>query len=76
MSSSSNPPAWLAPLSWLPVVAYFLIRYVIVGRENMTSQQSYLLIGFVIMAELALWQYRKQFRTPQNENHDGTDQNR
>jgi len=76
MSSPSNPPAWLGPLSWLPVAAYFLIRYVIIGRENMTNQQSYLLIGFVIMAEIALWQYRKQFRTPQNENEDGTDPNR
>lgn len=73
MTSTPTPPPWLGPLSWLPVAAYFLIKYAIVGSENMTSQQSYLLIGFVITAEIGLWQYRKKFRAPKNSDEHGTD---
>jgi len=57
----------------VPIACYFLVKYVVIGRDNITSQQTYLLIGFVVLAEIALWQYRKKFRKPQNENRDGTD---
>ncbi len=69
----SVAPPWLGLLSWVPVLAYFLIKYVVIGREQITSRQSWLLIGAVIMAEIALWQYRKQFRRPQETDSDGAD---
>lgn len=72
MSDHPTPPSWLGIASWLPVAAYFFIKYVVVGRDNMTSKQSYMLIGFVILAEIALWQYRKQFRPKKTDEH-GTD---
>jgi hypothetical protein len=59
-------------IGWLPVGIYFLVKYVVIGRENMTSQQSWLLIGAVILAEVALWQYRRQFRKKKNPEEDGT----
>jgi|GEM_PF-3104686 len=73
MNSSPTPPPWLGPVRWVPIACYFLVKYVVIGRDNITSQQTYLLIGFVVLAEIALWQYRKKFRKPQNENRDGTD---
>ena len=48
-----------------------MVKYVIIGRENMTSQQSWLLIGAVILAEVALWQYRRQFREKKNPEENG-----
>jgi len=72
MSDHPTPPPWLSVVGWLPVAAYFIIKYMIVGRENMTAKQSYLLIGFVILAEIALWQYRKKFR-PKKTDENGID---
>lgn len=71
---TKTPPAWLGVVSWLPVVLYFVFKYVVIGREAITTRQHYLLIGFVILAEIALWQYRRTFRNtePTNEDH-GTD---
>jgi len=65
------PPPWLGLIGWLPVAVYFLVKYVIVGSENMTSRQSWLLIGAVILAEVALWQYRRQFREKKNPEENG-----
>ncbi|MEL7159584.1 MAG: hypothetical protein AAFN92_02405 [Bacteroidota bacterium] len=72
---SPQPPPWLGLLSWLPVITYFVVKYAIIGREQITSRQSWLLIAAVILAEIALWQYRKQFRKPppENEHPHGTD---
>jgi hypothetical protein len=72
MSDTPTPPPWLSIVGWVPVAAYFLIKYAIIGSDNMTSKQSYLLIGFVILAEVALWQYRKQFR-PKKTDENGID---
>lgn len=67
---SPGPPPWLGLLSWVPIVTYFVVKYAVIGRERITSRQSWLLIGAVILAEIALWQYRKQFRKPSHENKD------
>lgn len=72
MSDTPTPPPWLAIAGWAPVVIYFLVKYVIIGRENMSTKQSYLLIGFVILAEIAFWQYRKKFR-PKKTDENGID---
>ncbi|TXF86018.1 hypothetical protein FUA23_19985 [Neolewinella aurantiaca] len=72
MSDHPTPPAWLGFASWIPVLVYFAVKYLIIGSENVTRNQTYLLIGFVILAEVALWQYRKSFRPKQTDNH-GTD---
>jgi hypothetical protein len=72
MSDHPTPPAWLGIASWFPVIAYFAVKYLIIGPENVTTKQTYLLIGFVILAEIALWQYRKSFR-PKNTDDHGID---
>ncbi len=69
MSDTPTPPPWLAAAGWFPIAAYLVIKYMIIGRENVTAKQSYLLIGFVILAEIALWQYRKQFRPKKTDEH-------
>ena len=69
----SQPPSWLKYASWMPVLAYFAIKYVLFKGE-MTGQQQVLLFGAVILAEVALWQYRKQFRQTRNSDTDGSDQ--
>lgn len=70
----SSPPPWLGLVSWLPVLIYFFVKYAIIGREQITSKQNWMLIGAVILAEVALWQYRKQFRQPPSPpTQDGTD---
>ncbi|MBC6993089.1 hypothetical protein QWY85_14665 [Neolewinella lacunae] len=73
-SSHSSPPPWLGLLNWVPVLAYFLIKYLVIGRDQITRQQNWMLIGAVILAEIALWQYRKQFRKPQPPADNGTPQ--
>ncbi len=71
-SPHSSPPPWLGLLSWVPVLAYFLIKYLVIGRDQITRQQNWMLIGAVILAEIALWQYRKQFRKTQPPTDNGT----
>jgi len=69
MNDNPSPPPWLGVIRWLPVAMYFIVKYAIIGREQITSRQTWLLIGAVIMAEIALWQYRKQFRRPPSEDN-------
>jgi hypothetical protein len=54
------------------VLAYFAIKYLLFKGE-MTGRQQMLLFGAVILAEVALWQYRKQFRSTHNSDNNGTD---
>ena len=63
-ASPPTPPPWLGLLSWLPIIVYFTLKYAVIGVDNITSRQNWLLIGAVIFAEIALWQYRKRFRRP------------
>lgn len=69
-----TPPVWLPYLRWAPVAIYFLVKYGLIGAGNITGKQSGLLIGFVILAEIAMWQYRKRFRPAKTQESDGTDQ--
>ena len=68
-----RPPAWLLFAGWAPVAIYFFVKYVVIGYDRITSRQSWLLIGAVILAEVALWQYRKRTFPTQPDNDDGTD---
>jgi hypothetical protein len=70
--SPKQPPPWLGIVGWLPIVAYFVVKYLIVGSEAMTGRQNLMLLGAVILAEIALWQYRRQFRPRKNEENNGT----
>lgn len=72
MSPKQAPP-WLGLVGWLPIIVYFLIKYVVVGSDVMTGRQNLMLLGAVVLAELALWQYRKQFRPEKNQEDNGTD---
>ncbi|OAV42738.1 hypothetical protein [Lewinella sp. 4G2] len=68
-----SPPSWLPYVSWVPVLLYFAVKYFVIGQENMTGRQHLYLIGAVILAEIALWKYRKQFTRPTNNDEHGTD---
>ncbi len=70
--TSNQPPPWLKYTGWAPVLAYFAIKYLLFKGE-MTGRQQMLLFGAVILAEVALWQYRKQFRSTHNSDNNGTD---
>ena len=67
MEDQRTPPAWLSFASWVPIIAYLAVKYLIIGAKNVTTKQTYLLIGFVILAEIAIWQYRKSFRPKKND---------
>ena len=60
-------------MTWVPLLLYFLVKYVLIGRENITTRQSFLLLGFVVLAEIALWQYRRRFARADKTPTDGTD---
>ena len=66
-------PAWLLFAGWAPVAIYFFVKYALIGHERITTRQSLLLIGAVILAEVALWQYRKRTFPTQTHDDDGTD---
>ena len=69
-----TPPPWLPYLSWLPVVIYFGVKYYVIGADQLTGRQNLYLIGAFILAEVALWQYRRQFNKKANNEEDhGTD---
>lgn len=70
--TSSQPPSWLKYASWIPVLAYFAIKYLLF-KGDMAGRQQMLLFGAVILAEVALWQYKKQFRQTRNSDNDGSD---
>lgn len=59
-------PKWISYLSYLPVLLYFVVKYLVIGSENITSKQSWMLIGAVVLAEIALWQYRRSFTRTEN----------
>ena len=64
-----------AALRWLPVLIYFVVKYLVLGNE-VTRNQWIGLIAFVVLAELALWTYQRQqlrHRNPQPTDSDGTD---
>lgn len=71
-----TPPSWLNLVAWAPVLIYFGVKYLVIGYENITTRQSFLLLGAVILAEVALWQYRKSFRGDKKPEGDGTNQER
>ncbi|THH40252.1 hypothetical protein [Neolewinella litorea] len=48
-----------AALAWVPVLVYFVVKYLVFGNE-MSQQQWVALIVAVILAEVALWQYRRR----------------
>ena len=48
-----------AALAWVPVLVYFVTKYLIFGNE-MSRNQWLLLIAAVVLAEVALWRYRRQ----------------
>ena len=59
-----------AALAWVPVLVYMVVKYVVYGNE-MPRNQWFILIAAVILAEVALWLYRRADlrKTPA----DGTD---
>ncbi|NJB87633.1 NADH:ubiquinone oxidoreductase subunit 2 (subunit N) [Lewinella marina] len=59
-----------AALAWVPILVYFVVKYLVFGNE-MPQNQWIALIVAVILAEVALWQYRR--RDLQNPPSDGTD---
>lgn len=59
-----------AALAWVPIVVYFVTKYLIFGNE-MPRNQWFALIAAVLLAELALWQYRR--RDLQKDPPHGTD---
>ncbi|PPK88861.1 hypothetical protein CLV84_1835 [Neolewinella xylanilytica] len=48
-----------AALAWVPVLVYFVTKYLVFGNE-MPRSQWWMLIAAVILAEIALWRYRRQ----------------
>ena len=73
-NSTPRPPAWLGIMTWVPLLLYFVVKYLVIGRDNMTTTQSLLLLGFVVLAEIALWRYRRKFTsTTAQPEDDGTD---
>ena len=66
-----RPPAWLSVFSFVPILVYFLVKYVVIGSANMTTRQSMFLLAFVVVAEIGLWRYRRSFVPKPND--DGTD---
>ena len=50
-----------AALRWLPVLIYFVVKYLVFSNE-LTRTQLICLIAFVVLAELGLWAYRRQQR--------------
>ena len=66
-----------AALRWVPVLIYFVVKYLVLGNE-VTRNQWIGLITFVIFAELGLWAYQRQWRrrNPQAPDKDGTNQER
>lgn len=50
-----------AALRWVPVLVYFVVKYLVFGNE-MTRPQLIGLIAFVVLAEVALWLHRRQSR--------------
>ena len=59
-----------AALAWVPVLVYFVTKYLIFGNE-MPRNQWMLLIAAVVLAEVALWRYRRQ--SLRKEPTDGAD---
>lgn len=64
-------PPWYGYLSFLPILLYFVTKYVIIGSDQITSRQSWMLIAAVVLAEVALWRYRRGFTTTENTPEDG-----
>ena len=50
-----------AALRWLPVLIYFVVKYLVFGND-LTRTQLISLIAFVVVAELGLWAYRRRQR--------------
>ena len=53
-----NRAKFHAALAWLPVLVYFVTKYIVFGNE-MARNQWFILIAAVVLAEVALWQYRR-----------------
>lgn len=70
---SPQPPAWLRYLTWVPLLLYFLLKYVVIGADNITGRQSMLLLAFIVVAEIGLWAYRRKFTRRPNDDADETD---
>lgn len=54
-------PPWVGLLTWLPLVAYFVIKYAIVGAANMSGQQSIMLIVACVLASFAISRFQKSY---------------
>ncbi len=56
--SPVNKAKFHAALAWVPVLVYFVIKYLVFGNE-MSRNQWLTLIAAVIVAEIGLWRYRR-----------------
>lgn len=56
--SPENKAKFHAALAWIPVLVYFVTKYLIFGNE-MARDQWFILIAAVVLAEIALWRYRR-----------------
>ncbi|CAH0999647.1 hypothetical protein LEM8419_00947 [Neolewinella maritima] len=64
-----------AALRWVPILLYFVVKYLVFDNE-LTWTQQLSLIAFVVLAELALWGYRRRQQRQSGDslpNADGTD---
>ena len=67
-------PPWYGYLSFLPILLYFVTKYVLIGADQITRRQSWMLIAAVVLAEIALWRYRRSFTNTDNTHDDGSPQ--
>jgi hypothetical protein len=63
MAADSSPDSrrLTSRLTWLPVVVYIIVKYVIY-RGDMSGRGNLLLLGFVVAAEIALYLYGRHLR--------------
>ena len=71
--TSASPAKLYKVLRWVPVLVYFVVKYLVFGNE-LTRTQWIGLIAFVVLAELALWAYQRQHRRRVQSDTDGTNQ--
>ena len=54
-------PFWLEYSSFIMVGIYFVVKYVAIGRDNLTTAQNLMLLAAFVVALFGIAQYRKQF---------------
>ncbi|NJC25819.1 hypothetical protein [Neolewinella antarctica] len=72
MDGPQELPGWLKYAGWLPLVIYFGLKYLVIGPENLTQLQGFILLGAAVLAHLAVWKYRKSFNPQPKDPNDGT----